>query len=157
MFSGGLLIGWEQSAPINPVSQTHFPENTHKLHVTRKSHEIVLSSNQTYLATFYSEKVFPKNLWLRSTKISYFQVLIMLSMSPVVPSGATKSSELSPFALPQIPSKLPISKTEGTIWRCWIQLPFTLYFTEVPEGRVIYNFQIIISLNTNIIFLMNFK
>lgn len=90
-------------------------------------------------------KFLSKEFVIRSTKISYFQVLIMLSMSSllslagVLPSGATKSSESSPFASPQIPSKLPISKTEGIIWRCWIQSLYTLYFTEVPEGRVIYD------------------
>lgn len=76
---------------------------------------------------------------IRSTKMYYFQVLIMLSMSPVLPSRSTKSSELSPFALPQIPSKLPISKTEGIIWIYTIQSFSTWYFTEVPDGRVIYN------------------
>lgn len=69
-------------------------------------------------------KAIPNEFVIRSTKISYFHVLIMLSMSSllslagVLPSGATKSSVLSPFALPQIPSTLPISKTEGIIWRC---------------------------------------
>lgn len=90
-------------------------------------------------------KFLSKEFVIRSTKISYFQVLIMLSMSSllslagVLPSGATKSSESSPFASPQIPSKLPISKTEGIIWRCWIQSLYTLYFTVVPEGTVIYD------------------
>lgn len=109
---------------------------------TPHTHPLTPIHQHTQLST---KRALKKNLCCKEceSKISYFHVSMMSSMSAlllligVLPSGATKSSESFLFGLPHIPSTLSISKTEGIIWRCWIQVLCTLYLTLVPEGREI--------------------